>query len=85
MSDTTPTPSPNLNLSCPYCGGSLYVSTKWEGYGYGGDKVTDAIECEGESWCNAEWETNGTLRTQPLFVQHLEIYNRAEGYSPTQK
>lgn len=85
MSDNAPTPITDLHLSCPYCGGSLSVNMREEGSGYSSYDVPDSMECMGENWCNAEWETTGTLRSRPLFVQYPELYNRPEGYFPVQK
>ena len=80
MSDNEPTQPADLNLRCPYCGAGFYVTTEYTG-GYLGSDVPDALMCNGEVWCNAEWNTNGTLRTGPSFLRYPELYAMPEGYT----
>lgn len=71
-----PSVSTDFNLSCKFCGSELRISTAWEGPAYSGSFEPEAIECRGPIWCNAEWETNGVLRTKPQYQEYPDIYER---------
>lgn len=63
----------NFNLCCTYCGGKLEVTLAYESSGYYGENVFESIECE-SNHCGAEWDRDGTLKTEPLNVRYPELY-----------
>ncbi len=50
------------DLTCTFCGATLYVTTRLEGRPYLQDSVPDTIECDG-SGCYATWNPDGSYVT----------------------
>lgn len=78
MTKNTDTPAVPVGLAlvCPYCSGTLYVSTRSEGgSAWSSYEVPDLIECNGDIACNAEWNPNGEVASLPNFMLYPDTYS----------
>lgn len=63
------------DLRCTYCGGSLWIDCEYVGLAYMSENTPVGIEC---SACDADWETDGTLRNPAKWIRYPDLYAAPE-------